>query len=234
MVPKTCSIEECSKVLYSQGLCRAHLMRKKDYGDPLSKQAEIDQTCSIEGCGRTDKKGGRGWCGMHWKRWRKHGSTDCLVPHYSSREEAYAARTVQVGDCIEWTGYRDPNGYGKMHLEGEAVHVHRYVFALHHGEIPKGMHIDHICHNPPSSNIAHLRLATPSQNAQNHSGASILSATGVRGVYPSAHGGYYAQTSSRGKKYTLGTFRTIEEAEAAVIAKRNELHTHNDWDRILA
>ena len=35
----------------------------------------------------------------------------------------------------------------------------------------------------------------------------------------------------RGVHHYLGLFPTLEQAEAAVVAKRNELFTHNDMDR---
>ena len=34
-----------------------------------------------------------------------------------------------------------------------------------------------------------------------------------------------------GKRHHVGYFTTVQDAEAAVIAKRNELFTHNDLDR---
>lgn len=231
--PKFCTAGDCETKSVYFGLCRFHHRRKLWLGDPLAEPPVYPDICIIEDCGRTTSSGGRGWCGMHWKRWRRYGNTADHIVHHTSTEAAYSARTVRVGSCVEWTGYKDQNGYGRFNRGGRGVElVHRYVYELEHGAIPKGMHIDHICHNPSCSNIKHLRLTTPGQNVQNHSGATRASKTGVRGVYPTNRGGYYAQTSYQGKKYTVGTFLTIEEAEAAVIAKRNELHTHNDRDRM--
>lgn len=232
MLPKICSIPECGRKHYSQDLCQFHLMRKKRYGDPLSEQAELDLICTIDGCGRATSSGGRGWCGMHWKRWRRYGNTSDHIPHYEATEEAYEARTVRVGDCIEWTGSTTRNGYGRFHRDGGIKLVHRYVYERENGPIPEGMYVDHICHNPSCSNIKHLRLATPGQNLQNHQGATVISKTGVRGVYPAKGGRFYAQVTHKYKTYTVGSFGTIEDAEIAVIAKRNELHTHNNRDRV--
>lgn len=45
----------------------------------LRKQADIARrTCSIEGCDKPCK--GRGWCGMHWQRWRRHGDPLWVEP----------------------------------------------------------------------------------------------------------------------------------------------------------
>jgi hypothetical protein len=42
---------------------------------------------------------------------------------------------------------------------------------------------------------------------------------------------YTCSVKHNGKSVYVGRFWTIEEAEAAVIAKRIELYTHNDADR---
>jgi hypothetical protein len=55
----------------------------------------------------------------------------------------------------------------------------------------------------------------------------LSAASDVRGVYPS-RGRWRAQVVHNGKVFRVGTFGTIAEAEAAVIAKRNELYGHND------
>jgi hypothetical protein len=63
----------------------------------------IPVTCSIEGCGKSVK--GRGWCAMHWRRWRKHGDPHfTLRPDYGHTEritaQGYRAtpwQQVQVG-----------------------------------------------------------------------------------------------------------------------------------------
>jgi hypothetical protein len=55
----------------------------------------------------------------------------------------------------------------------------------------------------------------------------LSAASDVRGVYPS-RGRWRAQVVHNGKVFRVGTFGTIAEAEAAVIAKRNELDSHTD------
>ena len=65
---------------------------------------------------------------------------------------------------------------------------------------------------------------------EHRSGAARHSKTGVRGVSPKRNG-YRATIGHNGEHYTIGTYSTIAEAEAAVIAKRLEVFTHNDLDR---
>lgn len=55
--------------------------------------------------------------------------------------------------------------------------------------------------------------------------------SGVRGVRQTPNGKWQASVGHNGKDITVGTFADLRDAEAAVIAKRNELFTHNDVDR---
>lgn len=111
------------------------------------------------------------------------------------------------------------------------VLAHRFAYELVVGPIPKGLKLDHkhtclkTCVNPD-----HLRVVTNKQNAENLSGAHIDSISGIRGVSP-AGWRWRAQVSS-GDRSWRKDFDTIDEAEAAVIAKRLELFTHNDADKV--
>lgn len=56
--------------------------------------------------------------------------------------------------------------------------------------------------------------------------------SGLRGVYwDKERHRWMGTVTHNGRAYKTLRFKTIEEAEAAVIAKRNELFTRNDLDR---
>ena len=65
-----------------------------------------------------------------------------------------------VSDCVEWTGYRMPRGYGRF----SNWLAHRWVYSHYVKEIPEGMTVDHLCANPPCVNVAHMELVTLSEN----------------------------------------------------------------------
>ena len=135
----------------------------------------------------------------------------------------------QNEECWPWMACVLRNGYGQFHLAGKRVYAHRVAYELTYGSL-NGMEVDHICHNRACCNPAHLRAVTHKQNTENRKGAPVNSTTGVRGVYISK-GRYEAKVRHNGKRIHVGRFVTLEDAEAAVIAKRNELYTHNDLDR---
>jgi len=144
------------------------------------------------------------------------------------------ARVDKTETCWNWTGSLHRSGYGLMggNADGRKItlRVHRVAFAAVNGEIPEGMQVDHVCHNRACVNPAHLRLTTHKENQENRSGPRRDCKSGVRGVYES-RGQWAAEVRHHGKRIYLGRFSTLPSAEAAVVAKRNELFTHNDIDR---
>jgi hypothetical protein len=132
--------------------------------------------------------------------------------------------------CWNWTGCLINGGYGKTTNGGKQSLVHRVSYEMSGELIPEGMFIDHICSNRKCVRPDHLRLATRKENSEHLTGAYKNSQSGVRGVNRRGDR-WRAQVRHNGKLISCGQFATIEEAEAAVIAKRLELFTHNDSDR---
>ena len=195
----------------------------------------VPKTCSIEGCAKPART--RGWCTMHYTRWKRHGDTSVSTNAPLPQRFWAKVNRREAGACWDWTASLSAQGYGqlavKINGKRTVTTAHRISYSLHFGPIPDGKHVDHRCRNRRCVNPSHLRLVTPGQNNQNHSGARRDSATGVRGVsWHAAYGRYVACVQHQGTSHHVGYFDTLAEAEAAVIAKRNELHTHNDIDRL--
>lgn len=135
--------------------------------------------------------------------------------------------------CWIWTAARSSRGYGQIRFGGKLVYAHRYSYELATGMFwPMVSEVDHRCHNPACVNPQHLRSASHKANLEHRRGANRNSSSGVRGVYwHKAANRWTAETKHNCHKIYLGLFDTIAEADAAIIAKRCELFTHNDADR---
>lgn len=146
-------------------------------------------------------------------------------------EERFWSKVDKTDNCWLWTGACLPTGHGAFWYEGNMVYSHRISYAWSHDGIPEGMHVGHRCHTHNCVRPEHLRLVTHAESLQNRRGANRDNATGVRGVYWHKRSRkFVAHVTLSGKKYNAGYYDTLEEAEAAIIAKRRELYTHDDYD----
>src|SRR5690606_5097161 len=105
--------------------------------------------------------------------WKRHGDPLKLGSSARPAEDRFLERVQRTPEgCLEWTAGRSTSGYGLFAYNGTNGYAHRYAWIREHGEIPEGMFIDHICHNPLCVAVEHLRMATKAENTYNHSGPS--------------------------------------------------------------
>lgn len=89
-----------------------------------------------------------------------------------SVEQRFWAHTIKRGpdDCWLWKGRPSSRGYGRLTTPwSSSTPAHRVSFMLHHGSIPDGHVIDHICRERTCVNPAHLRCVTPRINGLENS-----------------------------------------------------------------
>ena len=188
--------------------------------------------CAVDGCKRDRRK--REWCDAHYSRWRAYGDPmGCAVR--LTAEDRFWTKVDKTAQCWVWkAGTTTAGNYGIFHpATGRSVRAHRYAYELLVDMIPEGMQLDHLCHNPRCVRPDHLRLTTNKQNNEHRLGPTRANQSGALGV--SWHRGackWQAHVMHNYKSIYLGLFATVGEAESAVVAKRLELFTHNDRDRV--
>ncbi|WP_306587603.1 HNH endonuclease signature motif containing protein [Hafnia paralvei] len=109
-------------------------------------------------------------------------------------------------------GYVHHRGYSIVKVNGVLRPVHRIIWEMHYGTIPKNMEIDHINRIKVDNRIDNLRLATRRQNACNIS----TNTSGVPGVYwCKQQCKWRARIFVDGKYIHLGLFQNLNDAAAA-------------------
>lgn len=82
-------------------------------------------------------------------------------------ERVLRETTPGPNGCVIWTGaLLKSGGYGQVNLDGTSRRVHRVAYELMVGPIPKGLFLDHTCHNrdtscPGGDTCLHRRCLSP-------------------------------------------------------------------------
>jgi hypothetical protein len=97
------------------------------------------------------------------------GDPTDLVPNFWQYVEKNGA-----DGCWVWTGALHNFGYGITSIKAKAVLAHRISYQTLVGPIPDGLHLDHLCRNPPCVNPSHLEPVTCKENL--HRGPTTMAA----------------------------------------------------------
>lgn len=116
-----------------------------------------------------------------------------------------------------------PNhGYIQIQVDGRIHHAHRIAWLIKAGAFPLG-DIDHIDGQRSNNAWANLREVSRSVNLQNQRKPHCDSRTGLLGIYQSGHR-FVARICRNGRTRVIGSFPTAEEAHAAYVSAKRELH----------
>lgn len=112
------------------------------------------------------------WINWHWRktgpRWKEEDrghATPCWVWQLSVRPDGYGQQYAGM----------TPTGRSRMQV------AHRWVWEQHHGHIPDGLELDHLCRVRECVNPEHLEPVTPVTNKR-RSNATKLTPEQVREI----------------------------------------------------
>ena len=148
--------------------------------------------------------------------------------HFSDARSEKIFNTSHAGNEA---GRVDKDGRRVVKVFAKYQYVHRVIWAMDSGEVPKI--IDHVDGNPLNNSLDNLRPATHSQNMANSKPRKRMAGqSGVpRGVFKMKSGRYKALLCHLGKTTHLGCFATAEEA--AYVRNQAAVNTHAAFARVL-
>lgn len=121
--------------------------------------------CSVDGCLKSVLA--RGLCSAHYAKLRKYGDPTVVRQnqlHGKTLMERWSAYVTRGAGCWEWSGYKDPNGYGRLSIDNRPILAHRVSWEIHRGPLTSADHICHRCDNPSCVRPEHLFLGDHAAN----------------------------------------------------------------------
>lgn len=120
-------------------------------------------------------------------------------------------------------GSRNSSGISLSMGSNGLYKAHRVAYLYMTGEDPSEFLIDHKDQDPFNNRWNNLRKATNAENGKNSSGWENES-TGVKGVYKRGEEKFEAKLRVNGSRITVGTFKTLEQAEKELRKAREHYH----------
>ena len=117
-------------------------------------------------------------------------------------------------------------GYVSINCGGVVYLAHRLAWLYVTGEWPKQL-IDHINGDPADNRFCNLRDVSQVENQQNRRKPKHGTTSALLGVYRAQRTTkrqWYAAIRANGIRFHLGTFQTEEQAHAAYLAAKREMH----------
>lgn len=96
-----------------------------------------------------------------------------LVPE--SCRERFTGKVDFSGSCWLWTASKE-KGYGRVGFNRGLWYAHRLAYLWARGDLPDGLHLDHLCRNRACVRPEHLEAVSPRVNVLRGVGACAVHA----------------------------------------------------------
>lgn len=138
---------------------------------------------------------------------------------YWKKKTSTKTSQISIGDVA---GTTRPDGYSAIKFQYKLYLVHRLIFLMHHGYMPK--FVDHIDGNPKNNQIENLRETTIRNNCLNQK-LRKNNTSGVKGVtFAKERNKWLVQVPISKNKKNLGYYQDLELAELVAMEARNKYH----------
>lgn len=119
--------------------------------------------CSIYGCEKKVKS--KGYCEMHYYRYRRHGSP--YIRKKGGGKPKVIKHVVDVNGCHICISHKPGTwGYPTIHRNGKTQNIHRFIYEQVHGKVPDHLVVRHKCDVRNCINTNHMELGTHKENSQ--------------------------------------------------------------------
>lgn len=135
----------------------------------MAKRIVQERKCSVEGC--DSKHFGRGYCSIHYGRFRRHGCPSGGRSFVRGEPQKWVDTHLdhKGNGCLIWPFGRYKSGYGFVVYRGKKYTASRLICELSNGPAPSDAHeAAHSCGKGHEGcvNPRHLRWATSQENSQ--------------------------------------------------------------------
>lgn len=153
---------------------------------------------------------------------------ETILKHFAYAPETGAftkiAKTGRKGAVGPYRCMTSSTGYATISICGKKRFAHRVAWVLAYGHWPDG-HIDHINGDKKDNRLCNLRLVDHSGNMQNLRKAKSSSAHGFLGAsFYKPLSKWKARIVVARKEYHIGYYDTPEEAHAAYLERKRQVH----------
>lgn len=202
----------------------------------------ITEKCIVESC-NTPRYKLRGYkmCGKHHAQMYRHGKIYTTMRDYRpaiiekniakiplgiNAKYGYTIVDKEFAQLDKYKWSVDNVGYpSTSSITGDTIRLHSLIISCNNYMVT-----DHINRNKLDNRLSNLRIVTQDVNCHNR-GASKISKTGIKNIYPNKRDGtYYGQVQIHGKRYTLGYYRTIHDAIKVVPGLKKEIMIGHGYD----